>query len=229
VILLDGSLNVVVTPQTDSADEIDEGLHSSGIILAALSKSFAPKCADIVARGRQLYSGQPFLFTIPIERLLKTEQRREANRPLYNLGPKGYTLGLPFGLVLSTDPTDLEYHGLFISYRHNPPHHHKVLSGRVVKLQENIPLSQSFIEEVLIPIGALLVYYSRGVVSANYPLPAAAVHSHVLFTGEDLVYFLEPCLAAMLEAGEHLRYLEADQKSAHEVVDGLLNRLYQRG
>jgi hypothetical protein len=104
IVLVDGTLNVVATPTTATVDEIDRDLHDSGVILAGLSKRFSPKCGDIVRLGRELYPQQPFIFTIPRERILAAHAGDEKNQMILTLGPRGRTLNLMFGIVLSTDP-----------------------------------------------------------------------------------------------------------------------------
>jgi hypothetical protein len=228
ILLIDGSLNVVATPETHTADEIASDLYESGIILAGLSKTFAPKCADIVNLGRQLYPGQAFIFSIPPDRQQAAHVGANENQMIFTLGPQGRTLGLQFGIALSTEPDDLEYHGLFISYHHNPPHRNAVEDGQVVKVYDPIPLTSFFIREVLIPVGARIAQYAKGVISPNYPLPAGLVHSHVLFTADDLNQLLQPCLAGMLDGGETLRYIEFDSRQPHDAVDVFLNRIFRR-
>jgi hypothetical protein len=98
----------------------------------------------------------------------------------------------------------------------------------VVKVQDSVPLTASFVDNTLIPIGARLAQYAKGVVSATYPLPAGIVHAHVLFTADDLAQLLEPCLAAMLEAGETLRQIDHDGRQPHDAVDVFLNRFFRR-
>ncbi len=228
IVLLDGSLNVVATPEAATADEIAGDLYESGILLVGLSKSFAPKCADIVALGRMQYPGQAFIFTIPAEKILYAHTGAEEHEMILTLGKKGRTLGLQFGIAFSTDPEDLEYHGLYISYWHNENHRLAVESGEVVKIYEDRPLTDDFIETVLVPLGTRLAQYAKGVVCPNYPLPAGAVHSHVLFTAKDLDQLVTPCLAGMLAGGESLRYIEYDSRQPHDPVDVILNRFYRR-
>jgi hypothetical protein len=228
IVLVDGTLNVVATPETHTADEIDADLYTTGITLVGLSKSFAPKCIDIVALGRQLYPNQAFIFTIPTDRLLDAHSGADENQMILTIGPRGRTLGLPFGIALSTDPTSLEYHGLYISYRHNQPHREAVAADQVIKVYDNLTLTPEFVDDVLIPIGTCLAQYAKGVVSADYPLPAGIVHSHVLFTASDLDQLLTPFLAAMLEGGETLHYLEYDNRQPHDAVDTFLNRIFRR-
>lgn len=228
IVLLDGSLNVVATPETRSADEIDNDLYESGIILVGLSKEFAPKCADIVTWGRALYPGRAFIFTIPAEKILNAHSGADENEMILTLGPRGRALGLQFGIALSTDDDDLEYHGLYISYRHNEHHRREVENHNVIKVYDPIELTDDFVQSVLIPVGTRLAHYARGVVCPNYPLPAGAVHSHVLFTAKDLEQLIMPCLAGMLDGGESLRYIENDSRQPHDPVDVILNRFYRR-
>lgn len=231
IVLVDGALNVVQTPATASADEIAGDLHASGIILAGLSKTFAPKCADIVARGRTLYPGQAFIFTIPPARLRAAHRGADEHEMIFRLGPRGRTIGLTFGIALSTHTSDLEYHGLYVSYWHNEPHRqavHAEGSGSAVKVYDSVPLSPAFIADVLIPLGARLVQHGARVVSPNYPLPAGAVHSHVLFTADDLWMLVQGCLAGMLEGGETLHHIEHDSRQPHDAVDVVLNRFFRR-
>lgn len=232
IILVDGALNVIATPHMETVDCIDEDLHQSGITLVGLSKSFAPKCADIVAYGRQLHPNRAFIFTIPKNRILDSHAGAEDNQMILTLGPTGRTLGLRFGIVFSRDPSDHEYHGLFISYRHSFAHRIAVEqrhgTHNPVKVFEPIPFDSAFIDNTLVPIGGRLLSYSRSVVSPTYPLPAGAVHSHVLVTAQDVRGMIEACLASMLEGGETLRYLEYDSTHPHDVVDVILNRFYGR-
>jgi hypothetical protein len=228
IVLLDGSLNVVATPETKSADEIDNDLFDSGITLVGLSKAFGPKCADIVAWGRALYPGRAFIFTIPAEKILNAHSGADDNEMILRLGPCGRTLGLQFGIALSTDEEDLEYHGLYISYRHNENHRREVENGNVVKIYDPVELTTDFIEFVLIPLGTRLFQYAQGVISPNYPLPAGAVHSHVLFTAKDMDELVMPVLSGMIESGETLRRIECDSRQPHDPVDVILNRFYRR-
>lgn len=228
ILMVDGSLNVVATPDTRTADEIAADLYDTGIILIGLSKKFSPKCAGIVKSGRALFPDQPFIFTIPPDILRGSHRGADEHEMIFTLGPRGRTLGIPFGIALSTDPNDLDCHGLFISYRHNEPHSQAVEAGDVVKVYESRPLTSSFVADVLIPVGARLVQYSKGIISANYPLPAGHVHSHVLFTADDLERLLSPCLAGMLEGGETLHHIECDSREPHDAVDVLLNRFFRR-
>ncbi len=96
-VLVDGGLNVVQTPAAASADEINRDLWGSGIVLAGLSKQFGPKCEDIVYQGRLQHPGQPFIFTIPPDRILNAHRGAEGHEMILTLGPKGRTLGLQFG------------------------------------------------------------------------------------------------------------------------------------
>lgn len=232
LVLVDGALNIIATPHMETVDCIDEDLYQSGITLVGLSKSFAPKCADIVAYGRQLHPDKAFIFTIPKNRILDSHTGADDNQMILTLGPTGRTLGLRFGIVFSQDSFDHEYHGLFISYRHSTEHRAAVQqrygTHNPVKVFEPIPFDSNFINNTLIPIGARLLSYSRSVVSPTYPLPAGAVHSHVLVTSQDMRRMIEGCLASMLEGGETLRYLEYDNTQPHDVVDVILNRFYQR-
>jgi hypothetical protein len=228
IALLDGSLNVVATPETKSADEIDNDLYEEGITLVGLSKSFAPKCADIVTWGRALHPGCAFIFTIPPEKILNAHSGADENEMILTLGPRGRTLGLQFGIALSTDNDDPEFHGLYISYRHNQNHRREVERGNTVKIYDPVELTEDFIQSVLIPVGARLARYARGVVCPNYPLPAGAVHSHVLFTAKDLEQLIIPCLAGILSGGESIRYIEYDSRQPHDPVDVILNRFYRR-
>ncbi len=232
IVLADGTLNILQTPSAQTADEIDADLYDSGIVLCGLSKNNQPKCSDIVNYGRQLYPGQAFIFTIPTERLQEAHIGDEDHNMIFTLGPRGRTLGLPFGIVFSTDSNDLKYYGLFISYRWNQPHREAVEIGldnkQAVKITDPIPLANSFIEEILIPVGARLAQYAKGVVSANYPLPAGAIHSHVLFTKKDCEQLIIPCLEGILEGGENIHFLELANDSSHDVVDGILNRFFRR-
>jgi len=51
--------------------------------------------------------------------------RDDEHQMIFTLGPRGHTLGLPLVLYSLVIP-DLEYHGLFISYRWNQPHREAV-------------------------------------------------------------------------------------------------------
>ena len=228
IVLLDGSLNVVATPETKSADEIDNDLYESGITLVGLSKSFAPKCADIVKWGRALYPGCAFIFTIPAEKILNAHRGADDNEMILTLGKNGRTLGLQFGIALSTDTDDLEYHGLYISYRHNEHHRREIGRGNVIKIYNPVELTEEFIQSVLIRVGSRLARYAQGVVCSGYPLPAGAIHSHVLFTAKDLEQLIKPCLAGLLDGGESMRYIEHDSRQPHDPVDAILNRFYRR-
>ena len=228
IVLHDGALNVVQTPVARTADDIDDDLYNSGIILAGLSKSNAPKCKDIVVLGRQRYPNQPFIFPIPPDRIWNAHAGADENQMILTLGPRGRTLGLQFGIVLSTDPHDYDYHVLFISYRHNQPHREAIANGQVVKVYDSLPLTESFVNDVLIPVGARLVQYAKGVISPKYPLPAGVVHSHVLLTADDLTPLIQRTIAAMLEAGETLYHIECDRREPQDDVDVILNRFFRR-
>ncbi len=147
---------------------------------------------------------------------------------IFRLGPAGRTLGLTFGIAFGSEPMDLDYHGLFVSYRHSSAHRRAIEQGQVVKVYDSLPLTENFVADVLIPVGARLAQYAKGVVSPNYPLPAGAIHSHVLFTAQDLQQCVEAALAGMMEGGETLHFIEYDSRNDHDSVDSLLNRFFRR-
>jgi len=107
--------------------------------------------ADIVTEGRKQHPGRAFIFTIPAKKL-QDAHRETTKQMIFTLGPRGHTWSA-FGIVFSSDPADLEYHGLFISYRWNQPHREAVERAlnnhQSVKVIDSIPLTNSFIERFL--------------------------------------------------------------------------------